>query len=71
MRLLAALDDPHLSRVLAVCTTDEPFCVILEYLEHGDLSQFLRGHRLQLDSSAAGSRGNVSKIGAPPDDTLT
>ncbi len=77
VRLLAALDDPHLSRVLAVCTSDEPFCVILEYLEHGDLSQFLKSHRFQLDQPSGhyqqsnGSRGNVAKANVVTDDTLT
>ena len=45
MRLLAALNDAHLSRVLGVCTASEPFCVVLEYLDFGDLHQFLQGHR--------------------------
>lgn len=42
VRILAALDDPALARVLGACRYDSPLAVILEYLEHGDLCQFLR-----------------------------
>ncbi|EFX65895.1 hypothetical protein DAPPUDRAFT_303380 [Daphnia pulex] len=63
VRLLAALDDPHLSRVLAVCTAEEPFCVVLEYLDYGDLNQFLKLHRFRPDHqiNLSDSRNNISK----------
>ena len=67
VRLLAALEDPQLCRVLAVCTSEEPFCVILEYLEFGDLNQFLKVHRFQAEPLTS-SRANVAKL---PDDALT
>ena len=72
VRLLAALNDPHLSRVLGVCTAEEPFCVLLEYLEFGDLHQFLKVHRFQASPAdqSSGSRTNVSK-NLIPDDCLT
>ncbi|XP_072398814.1 discoidin domain-containing receptor 2 isoform X3 [Diabrotica undecimpunctata] len=44
VRILAALEDPNIARVLGVCSQDEPLCVIMEYLDHGDLCQFLRTH---------------------------
>ncbi|KAL1117264.1 hypothetical protein AAG570_004590, partial [Ranatra chinensis] len=44
MRLLAALEDHNIARVLGLCTRDEPLCVVMEYLEHGDLTQFLKTH---------------------------
>ncbi len=73
VRLLAALDDPHLSRVLAVCTTEEPFCVVLEYLDYGDLNQFLKLHRFRPDHqiNLSDSRNNISKTFSTPDETLT
>jgi discoidin domain receptor family protein 2 len=73
VRLLAALDDPHLSRVLAVCTTEEPFCVVLEYLDYGDLNQFLKLHRFRPDQqiNLSDSRNNISKTFSTPDETLT
>ncbi|XP_050300890.1 discoidin domain-containing receptor 2-like [Anthonomus grandis grandis] len=44
VRILAALDDDNIARVLGICSQDEPLCVVMEYLEHGDLNQFLKIH---------------------------
>ncbi|XP_065221336.1 discoidin domain-containing receptor 2 isoform X2 [Planococcus citri] len=44
VRILAALEDVNIARVLGVCTSEEPLCVIMEYLEHGDLNEFLKTH---------------------------
>ncbi|KAE8743333.1 hypothetical protein FOCC_FOCC011072 [Frankliniella occidentalis] len=48
VRLLSALEDPRLARVLGMCSRGEPLCVALEYLPHGDLHRFLR-ERAPLD----------------------
>ncbi|KAK3922818.1 Discoidin domain-containing receptor 2 [Frankliniella fusca] len=42
VRLLSALEDPRLARVLGMCSRGEPLCVALEYLPHGDLHRYLR-----------------------------
>ncbi|XP_077301653.1 discoidin domain-containing receptor 2-like [Arctopsyche grandis] len=42
IRILAALEDVHIARVLGACRRDEPHAVVLEYFEHGDLRQFLQ-----------------------------
>jgi len=51
VRLLSVLEDANISRVLAmgggdaaVAGGDGPHLVCMEYLEHGDLCQFLRRH---------------------------
>lgn len=44
VRILAALEDHNIARVLGICTKDEPLCVVMEYLDHGDLCQFLKSH---------------------------
>lgn len=44
IRILAALEDPNIARVLGMCSNEEPLCVVMEYLEHGDLCQFLKTH---------------------------
>ncbi|XP_078041693.1 discoidin domain-containing receptor 2 [Augochlora pura] len=44
VRILAALEDRNIARVLGACCREEPFCVVMEYLEHGDLCQFLKTH---------------------------
>ena len=44
VKILAALEDSNIARVLGACCREEPFCVVMEYLEHGDLCQFLKSH---------------------------
>ncbi|KAK9877948.1 hypothetical protein WA026_020169 [Henosepilachna vigintioctopunctata] len=44
VRILAALEDPNIARVLGICTQEDPMCVIFEYLDYGDLCQFLKTH---------------------------
>lgn len=53
VRILAALEDANLARVLGLCSREEPLSVVLEYLEHGDLTQFLRAHQLAADDAHA------------------
>ncbi|XP_021937561.1 discoidin domain-containing receptor 2 isoform X4 [Zootermopsis nevadensis] len=43
-RLLARLRDPNIVRVLGASLDDEPLCVVVEYMECGDLNQFLQEH---------------------------
>ncbi|ODM96758.1 Discoidin domain-containing receptor 2 [Orchesella cincta] len=42
IRLLSALKDPNVTQVLGVSSEEDPCSVILEFLELGDLCQFLR-----------------------------
>ena len=44
VQLLSGLEDENISRVLGVGTTSLPFFVVMEYLEHGELTQFLQSH---------------------------
>ncbi|XP_011501305.1 PREDICTED: discoidin domain-containing receptor 2-like [Ceratosolen solmsi marchali] len=44
VRILAALEDRNIARVLGACCREEPYCVVMEYLDHGDLCQFLKSH---------------------------
>ena len=39
---LSRVSDPHVTRLLGVCTVDESPCLLVEYMERGDLNQFLR-----------------------------
>ncbi|KAL3275329.1 hypothetical protein HHI36_020096 [Cryptolaemus montrouzieri] len=57
VRILAALEDPNIARVLGVCTQEDPMCVIFEYLDHGDLCQFLKTH-------VSSEHGNTNPYGA-------
>ncbi|KAG8185374.1 hypothetical protein JTE90_023119 [Oedothorax gibbosus] len=44
VKILSRLRDPNIVHVLGVCTKDEPLCMIVEYMENGDLNQFLAKH---------------------------
>lgn len=44
VRILAALEDANIARVLGMCS-EEPICAVLEYLQHGDLNTFLKNHQ--------------------------
>ncbi|XP_063215525.1 discoidin domain-containing receptor tyrosine kinase B [Bacillus rossius redtenbacheri] len=44
VQCLARLRDPNVVRVLGVCLQDEPLYMVIEYLEFGDLNQFLQEH---------------------------
>ncbi|CAB3991419.1 Muscle, skeletal receptor tyrosine kinase [Paramuricea clavata] len=40
--LMSVLDHPNIVKLLAVATEEEPYCMIFEFMEFGDLNQFLR-----------------------------
>lgn len=44
VKILSRLRDPNIVHVLGVCTHDEPLTMIVEYMENGDLHQFLQHH---------------------------
>ncbi|TNM87444.1 hypothetical protein fugu_005665 [Takifugu bimaculatus] len=41
---MSRLKDPNIIRLLAVCICSDPLCMITEYMENGDLNQFLSRH---------------------------
>lgn len=45
-------DHPNLVKLYAVCTTEEPFYIITEYMEGGSLLQYLRNDQNLLSNSA-------------------
>nr|XP_046265673.1 discoidin domain-containing receptor 2-like isoform X2 [Scatophagus argus] len=50
IRIMSRLRDPNIVRLLAVCVDTDPLCMITEYMENGDLNQFL--HNLRLKEAA-------------------
>ncbi|KAL1022615.1 hypothetical protein UPYG_G00029920 [Umbra pygmaea] len=44
IKIMSRLKDPNIVRLLAVCICSDPFCMITEYMENGDLNQFLCRH---------------------------
>lgn len=57
IKIMSRLKDPNIIRLLAVCITDDPLCMITEYMENGDLNQFLS--RQQAGSPPAGHAPTV------------
>lgn len=39
---MSVLDHINVVKLLAVATEEEPYCMIFEFMEFGDLNQFLR-----------------------------
>nr|KAF6276589.1 discoidin domain receptor tyrosine kinase 1 [Myotis myotis] len=54
VKIMARLKDPNIIRLLGVCVQDDPLCMITDYMENGDLNQFLSAHQLE-DKAAAGA----------------
>ena len=44
---MSRLKDPNIIRLLGVCVQDDPLCMITDYMENGDLNQFLSAHQLE------------------------
>ena len=39
---MSKLDHPRIVKLLGVCTVTEPYCMIFEYMDLGDLNSYLR-----------------------------
>ncbi|MGH0149229.1 UNVERIFIED_CONTAM: hypothetical protein FKN15_021050 [Acipenser sinensis] len=52
--------DPNIIRLLAVCICDDPLCMITEYMENGDLNQFLSRHEPEGQVCLASNTPTVS-----------
>ncbi|NXR58634.1 DDR2 protein, partial [Rhadina sibilatrix] len=60
IKIMSRLKDPNIIRLLAVCITDDPLCMITEYMENGDLNQFLS--RQQAGSPTAGHTPTIRDL---------
>lgn len=47
VKIMSRLKDPNIIRLLGVCVQDDPLCMITDYMENGDLNQFLSAHQLE------------------------
>ncbi|XP_063147375.1 epithelial discoidin domain-containing receptor 1 isoform X2 [Candoia aspera] len=63
VKIMSRLKDPNIVRLLGVCVRDDPLCMITEYMENGDLNQFLSGH--ELEDKLGGSPGGKPTISYP------
>ncbi|KAI1885764.1 hypothetical protein AGOR_G00207160 [Albula goreensis] len=62
VKILSRLKDPNIIRLLGVCVSSDPLCMVTEYMESGDLNQYL-SHRVLLDK--AGPSHNTPTISYP------
>ncbi|XP_058649629.1 discoidin domain-containing receptor 2 isoform X2 [Onychostoma macrolepis] len=60
IRIISRLRDPNIIRLLAVCVESDPLCMITEYMENGDLNQFLSRHELQDEGVPADDSATIS-----------
>ncbi|XP_068604554.1 discoidin domain-containing receptor 2-like [Brachionichthys hirsutus] len=58
IQIMSRLRDPNIVRLLAVCVDTDPLCMITEYMENGDLNQYLCSLRLkEADEDRTGREG--------------
>ncbi|XP_076010696.1 epithelial discoidin domain-containing receptor 1 isoform X2 [Genypterus blacodes] len=62
VKILSRLKDPNIIRLLGVCVSSDPLCMVTEYMECGDLNQYL-SHRVLLDKT--GPLHNTPTISYP------
>ncbi|KAM4579715.1 epithelial discoidin domain-containing receptor 1 isoform 2-T2 [Odontesthes bonariensis] len=62
VKILSRLKDPNIIRLLGVCVSNDPLCMVTEYMECGDLNQYL-SHRALLDKT--GPSNNTPTISYP------
>ena len=60
---MSRLKDPNIIRLLGVCVQDDPLCMITDYMENGDLNQFLSAH--QLEDKATEGAGDGEEAQGP------
>ncbi|XP_059571126.1 epithelial discoidin domain-containing receptor 1 isoform X2 [Alligator mississippiensis] len=63
VKIMSRLKDPNIVRLLGVCVRDDPLCMITEYMENGDLNQFLSAH--ELEAKTGGSASDAPTISYP------
>uniref|UniRef100_K7G9W8 Discoidin domain-containing receptor 2 n=1 Tax=Pelodiscus sinensis TaxID=13735 RepID=K7G9W8_PELSI len=61
IKIMSRLKDPNIIRLLAVCITDDPLCMITEYMENGDPARPLR--RVCRPASMLGRRAQGTQKG--------
>ena len=45
IKIMSRLNDTNIVSLVGVCTKDEPYLVVMEYMKYGDLKNFLQQHR--------------------------
>uniref|UniRef100_A0A4W3HCV3 Discoidin domain-containing receptor 2 n=1 Tax=Callorhinchus milii TaxID=7868 RepID=A0A4W3HCV3_CALMI len=60
VKVMSRLNNPNIIRLLGVCIHDDPLCMVTEYMENGDLNQFLYQRELENQFTLANNIPSVS-----------
>ncbi|XP_053551648.1 discoidin domain-containing receptor 2-like [Bombina bombina] len=60
IKIISRLKHPNIIRLLGVCVRDDPLCMITEYMENGDLNQFLSQREIRSQFTIANNIPSVS-----------
>ena len=61
IKFMSRLKDKNVIRLLGICTTGTPF-IMMEYMENGDLNQYLQQFNLLLDPNEAPSAKEITLV---------
>ena len=61
IKFMSRLKDDNVIRLLGICTTGTPF-IMMEYMENGDLNQYLQRFELLLDPDEAPSENQITPV---------
>ena len=61
IKFMSRLKDDNVIRLLGICTTGTPF-IMMEYMENGDLNQYLHNFELLLDPDEAPSEHQITPV---------
>uniref|UniRef100_UPI00398E7098 discoidin domain-containing receptor 2 isoform X2 n=1 Tax=Pristiophorus japonicus TaxID=55135 RepID=UPI00398E7098 len=62
VKIMSRLKHPNIIRLLGVCIRDDPLCMVTEYMENGDLNQFLSQRELENHFTLANNIPSVRSI---------
>uniref|UniRef100_A0A665VIP1 Discoidin domain-containing receptor 2 n=1 Tax=Echeneis naucrates TaxID=173247 RepID=A0A665VIP1_ECHNA len=60
IKIMSRLNDPNIIRLLCVCVSSDPLCMVTEYMENGDLNMFLSQREIESTLTHANNIPSVS-----------
>uniref|UniRef100_A0AAQ5XTU7 Discoidin domain-containing receptor 2 n=1 Tax=Amphiprion ocellaris TaxID=80972 RepID=A0AAQ5XTU7_AMPOC len=60
IKIMSRLNDPNIIRLLCVCVSSDPLCMVTEYMENGDLNMFLSQREIESTLTYANNIPSVS-----------
>ena len=69
--LMHTFDHPNILTLIGVCIDQEPLCMVFEYMELGDLNNFLRQNPPHNNKTTSGSNPSLNRTGAAAKSSLS